>query len=271
MPATASIESVALRLHHHHRPLFLDSSRPCRNRPRSEPALLNLTERRIRHNFEGVKVALDLTQQQAMGLVRNHPTVLRASMALLRERHAVLRELLQVRGNGAAVKRLAEGETWCGVHVLTMPLARRSAVEPCMCLGVLPWLAGHTSVSCPLSSCVRSQCQRQSVNPPLPVLLATAPSSSEQLDEAPMRTFLLRAPSVLRLADGKLASQMAWLQETAGVSRAQVVRAYRSWPQLATTSKAVLQDRCASGLGGLLQPARALPHQGPQPALDRQG
>lgn len=65
---------------------------------RSEPSLLNLTERRIRHNFEGIQEALKLTAQQATSLVRNHPTVLRASMALLRERHAMLRQLLQVRG-----------------------------------------------------------------------------------------------------------------------------------------------------------------------------
>ncbi|KAI8467128.1 MAG: hypothetical protein J3K34DRAFT_482389 [Monoraphidium minutum] len=66
-----------------------------------------------------------------------------------------------------------------------------------------------------------------------------------QLDDATLRSFLLRAPSVLRLADGRLVAQMQWLQDAGRVSRAQVVRAYRSWPQLATTSIAVLKQRHA--------------------------
>lgn len=76
--------------------------------------------------------------------------------------------------------------------------------------------------------------------------LPTPRPPGPQLEDAALQAFLLRAPSVLRLADGKLAAQMEWLQEAAGVGRAHVVRAYRSWPQLATTSIAVLQDRCAA-------------------------
>jgi hypothetical protein len=59
--------------------------------------LLSLTERRVRHNFEGLISALQLAPAQATTLVRSHPTLLRSSPALLAARRAMLRELLEVR------------------------------------------------------------------------------------------------------------------------------------------------------------------------------
>jgi len=69
------------------------------------------------------------------------------------------------------------------------------------------------------------------------------PTPHRQLSDADLVSFLLKVPSVLRLSNGKLAAQMDWWRATGQMTRRQVVRAYRSWPQIATTSREVLKDR----------------------------
>jgi hypothetical protein len=57
---------------------------------------------------------------------------------------------------------------------------------------------------------------------------------------------------VLRLTPGKVDSNLKWLQLAAGgIPRQKVVRALQSWPQLATTSRATLQERCVVGQRGV--------------------
>jgi hypothetical protein len=51
---------------------------------------------------------------------------------------------------------------------------------------------------------------------------------------------------VLRVADGRVKAQVDWLMAAGAQSHARVVRAFLSWPQLATTSVAMLQQRWVS-------------------------
>lgn len=76
------------------------------NAPGREPALLDHTIERVHHNLRGLQDVLQLNAQQTRKLVRNHPTILRASPTMIRQRHIQLNELLQV-------ERGTQGEDMC--------------------------------------------------------------------------------------------------------------------------------------------------------------
>lgn len=192
---------------------------PPSNRPppptASEANLLSSTPQRIEHNLAGLRETLQLSPAQLARLVRMHPTVLRLAPATMRVRYDMLSGLL-------GVSRVV----WCHQHSEgAFQVAGRSRQQlPC---------PPYWSLALAVAACSTAL----AVKRPLPTHTRT------QLDEEALRSFLCKVPSVLRLTDGKLAAHMAWLQEVSGASRDRVVRAYLSWPQLATTSRPVLQER----------------------------
>jgi hypothetical protein len=199
---------------------------------RSDAALLDFTTQRLRSNSAGLQATLRLGDGDLARLLHTDPTVLRASPELVRARYARLQELLQVGFGGARA----------GPQAGARP-ARR---------GLLARTCGRRAARCH---------RRSDASPTPPRPRPRAPPSAPQLSEASLRTFLLRAPAVLRLADGQVEAKLAWFQAAAGgIPRAKVVRSFLSWPQLATTSRAMLQDRCAAGAGRQGGPRVGLAH-----------
>lgn len=160
---------------------------------------------------------LQPTPAQEQRFLRSHPTILRSSSALLQARYAMLKELMQARGAAGGV---AAGGGSSGRRTRACSATAGSSAG-----------APHrrTVARGALELCTTR------LRPPTP--------RGPQLDDAALRRFLLRVPSVLRLAEGRQAAHMAWLAHQGGVPPAKVVRAYLSWPQLATTSITMLQER----------------------------